>query len=398
MRETVNNNTDTGQEGGYTDVTEDTDRELRERRRQRRLRRQKRERRKKLMILGATGIITIVVVAGAVRGIAGFISHSGTQSTSSVKETQKKEDSQEVPAEQQGPSAMEQAKLLATQYDYQSAIDLLKKQSDYESNTDMQNAVKEYESDRDSCTSWPLEEVTHVFYHTLIKDTSKAFDGDYKEADYNQVMTTDKFVYLFGRIIPALSLVLSMALRFVPRFLNQLGVIRNGQKAMGRDVSERRLLDRIKYGLQMLSILVTWSLENAIETSDSMRSRGYGLRGRTAFSVYRFTKRDCCLGTLMAGLFAVFTAGCASGAAYAVYDPRIVLAGFTVQGSTAPVSVTPWLAGATYLCFGIFCFLPVMLELYESRKLKQSRKKTGTDIGMTYRQIYEELEQEGKIL
>lgn len=215
---------------------------------------------------------------------------------------------------------------------------------------------------------------------------------------YNQVMTTDKFVYLFGRIIPALSLVLSMALRFVPRFLNQLGVIRNGQKAMGRDVSEGRLLDRIKYGLQMLSILVTWSLENAIETSDSMRSRGYGLRGRTAFSVYRFTKRDCCLGTLMAGLFAVFTAGCASGAAYAVYDPRIVLAGFTVQGSTAPVSVTPWLAGATYLCFGIFCFLPVMLELYESWKLKQSRKKIGTDIGMTYRQIYEELEQEGKIL
>ena len=84
--------------------------------------------------------------------------------------------------------------------------------------------------------------------------------------------------------------------------------------------------------------------------------------------------------------------------AFFLYDPRIVLAGFTVQGSTAPVSVTPWLAGATYLCFGIFCFLPVMLELYESRKLKQSRKKTGTDIGMTYRQIYEELEQEGKIL
>lgn len=50
---------------------------------------------------------------------------------------------------------------------------------------------------------------------------------------YNCVMTTDKFVYLFGRIIPALSLVLSMALRFVPRFTTQLRVIRNGQKAMG---------------------------------------------------------------------------------------------------------------------------------------------------------------------
>ena len=33
-----------------------------------------------------------------------------------------------------------------------------------------------------------------IFYHILIKDPSKAFDGDYKEADYNQVMTTiDEF-------------------------------------------------------------------------------------------------------------------------------------------------------------------------------------------------------------
>ena len=36
--------------------------------------------------------------------------------------------------------------------------------------------------------------VTHVFYHTLIKDTGKAFDGDYKSGDYDQVMTTiDEF-------------------------------------------------------------------------------------------------------------------------------------------------------------------------------------------------------------
>lgn len=33
-----------------------------------------------------------------------------------------------------------------------------------------------------------------------------------------KVMTADKLVYLFGRAAPALSLVLSMTLRFVPRF------------------------------------------------------------------------------------------------------------------------------------------------------------------------------------
>ena len=40
-------------------------------------------------------------------------------------------------------------------------------------------------------------------------------------ACYNQIMTSDKFVYLFGRLIPALSLVLSMSLRFVPKFKKQ---------------------------------------------------------------------------------------------------------------------------------------------------------------------------------
>lgn len=53
---------------------------------------------------------------------------------------------------------------------------------------------------------------------------------------YNRVMTSDKFIYLFGKAIPALSLILSMALRFVPRFSAQLTVIRNGQKCAGRDI------------------------------------------------------------------------------------------------------------------------------------------------------------------
>lgn len=63
----------------------------------------------------------------------------------------------------------------------------------------------------------------------------------------------------------------------------------------------------------MLSILVTWALENAIETSDSMRSRGYGLKGRTAFSIYKFTKKDKGLLAVMAALFLVFATGCMNG-------------------------------------------------------------------------------------
>ena len=54
----------------------------------------------------------------------------------------------------------------------------------------MKAAVEEYRQLRQSCVEYPLEEITHVFFHTLIKDTAKAFDGDSDEAGYNQYMTT----------------------------------------------------------------------------------------------------------------------------------------------------------------------------------------------------------------
>lgn len=89
---------------------------------------------------------------------------------------------------------MEQARILAAQYDYDGAISLLKSDPDYSSNTAYQNAVAAYEEEKASCISYPADQVTHVFFHTLIKDPSKSFDGDSKEAGYNQVMTTiDEF-------------------------------------------------------------------------------------------------------------------------------------------------------------------------------------------------------------
>lgn len=109
---------------------------------------------------------------------------------------------------------------------------------------------------------------------------------------YTIVMTSDKFVYLFGRIIPAMSLVLSMTLRFVPKFKAQLACVREAQACMGRDTANGSLWKRLQCAFSCFSIMVTWSLENAIETADSMKGRGYGLKGRTAFSIYTLTERD----------------------------------------------------------------------------------------------------------
>lgn len=128
----------------------------------------------------------------------------------------------------------------------------------------------------------------------------------------NEVLTSDKLVYLFGRIAPALSLILSMSLRFVPNFQTRMQTVCEAQRCMGRDTEQGNLFQRVKNAVRVFSIMVTWSLENAIETADSMRARGYGLPRRTAFSIYRFDGRDktmlvwliFCGGYLMAGWIA----------------------------------------------------------------------------------------------
>ena len=97
-------------------------------------------------------------------------------------------------------------------------------------------------------------------------------------------MTSDKFIYLFGKAIPAVSLILSMVLRFVPRFKNQIEKTSDSQKCIGRDVTNGNVLARAKHGMKILSVMTTWALENSVETADSMKSRGYGLRGRNNFS------------------------------------------------------------------------------------------------------------------
>lgn len=109
---------------------------------------------------------------------------------------------------------------------------------------------------------------------------------------FGRVMTSDKFIYLFGRVTPSLSLVLSMALGFVPRFTHQLKQVVEAQKSMGRDIAAGSLFARLKTLGAILSVMVSWSLENAIDTADSMKSRGYGLKGRSAFSLYHMRASD----------------------------------------------------------------------------------------------------------
>jgi len=180
---------------------------------------------------------------------------------------------------------------------------------------------------------------------------------------YNEVMTSDKFIYLFGKVIPALSLIISMTLRFVPRFLSQLKVVANAQKCMGRDTSEGSILKRAKHGIGILSIMVTWSLENAVETADSMKARGYGIPGRTAFSVFRFDKRDTKALICIMLLGAYTLAGNLTGAIDFGYFPQ--MKGAEISGFALSV----------FISYLLLCICPVIIELWEVRKWKVLKSK-----------------------
>ncbi len=105
---------------------------------------------------------------------------------------------------------------------------------------------------------------------------------------FNTVMTSDKIICLFGRIIPSLSLVISMTLRFVPRFVSKFKELKSARITP----QKQGFIIKMKILLSELSVMLSWSLESSVESADSMKSRGYGIKGRTAYNIFKFRKTD----------------------------------------------------------------------------------------------------------
>lgn len=176
----------------------------------------------------------------------------------------------------------------------------------------------------------------------------------------NTVFTSDKIIYLFGRVIPALSLLISMTLRFVPRFKNFLQSVMRTQQAMHKPENTK---EKLQQALAAFSATVSWAMEQSIVSADSMKSRGYGLPGRTAFSVYLFEKRDGIALALLALL-------CAGAAAPHLFG----LMGWTYYPSLSGALFGPVQIMA-YLCYGGMCNLPLIINLMEDRKWNALRSK-----------------------
>ena len=175
----------------------------------------------------------------------------------------------------------------------------------------------------------------------------------YRLRSFSREMTSDKVIYLTGRLSPKISLLLSMAIRYVALFKQRWHIIRDSQKALGL-FHDGNLIDAIRGRVRVLNILITWALEQGIVTAESMEARGYGSRRRTFFALYRITLTDVLLILLTIGLTVVTAFGI--HAAPIDYYPIISM------DLSAPLSI------AGYLGYGLLSILPVIINTKEAIK------------------------------
>lgn len=197
----------------------------------------------------------------------------------------------------------------------------------------------------------------------------------------NEVVTEDKFMHIFGKILPKGALVVSMILRFVPLYRRRYKEISQARKCMGLNGTDS-FICKMKNTFKNIGILVSWSFENAIETADSMKARGYGLKGRTYYSRFQWHTGDT-LALILLVLFDALTIfGLVSNSAYCIYNPYVIINQPSEIGTTYIINelnltINPFgfLSIISLIAFTLLCFLPLTIDLKEDIKWHRLQSK-----------------------
>lgn len=175
-------------------------------------------------------------------------------------------------------------------------------------------------------------------------------------SSYHYILTSDKLLFLFAKVMPSFALVIVITMRLIPQFHQQIQKIHLAQKALGMDYQVGNLKHRMTSITKILSTLITWALENAVETADAMKARGYGTGKSTQFTIYTFKKKDktllCCL------LFLIVLQVYASIKGYTQYSYYPSLDFLQFNG----------MAYFFYVSYALLCTLPIWIEIRELLK------------------------------
>lgn len=175
----------------------------------------------------------------------------------------------------------------------------------------------------------------------------------------NALLDSEKFLYLFGHILPSIGLLISMVFRMIPLMQNRFRQIQEGQKGLGRGREESGIVSRGRMLLKEISILMSWSLEESMETSVSMESRGYGVGRRTYFHLFRWKKTDVVWLAAILVLYVTAVVVICFQKYRTSYFPKIVIKQLDAAG---------WTGIAAFAIAGLLPFVPDVIGEWRERK------------------------------
>lgn len=180
---------------------------------------------------------------------------------------------------------------------------------------------------------------------------------------FDRCITPHKFVYLFGKTIPTIALMITMIMRFIPHFTRKLSAITQTQECLGVSTKHGSLRNRLFSGNNIISVLVSFSLEGTIDTADSMKARGYQLKGKTHYHTYICSARDFALLFFLIVFDFLFASIVAMGSYRFHYYPSLT----EFAWNTKTVILI--------LLYMIFMGIPLIINLLEDIRWKLSRAK-----------------------
>ena len=167
---------------------------------------------------------------------------------------------------------------------------------------------------------------------------------------FNMVLNGNKFIFILGRILPKTAFLIMLSVRFIPLLRERFDEIESAQRVKGTSIRSGSIINRIKSGMLFIQILLSWSLEGAIVTSDGMKARGYGTGKRSSYIPYRMQGRDWFSISILTLLFVVCLFFGSLGYGKIVIYPEL---------GTLRFYLFDWVV---YICMILLLAFPIMIE------------------------------------
>lgn len=108
---------------------------------------------------------------------------------------------------------------------------------------------------------------------------------------YGKFLSEEKLLYLFGRVSPTFALMISMVFAYIPLLKERYANVHNANRSMGV-YQHATKKEQLRLRAREISTVISWSLEQSIDTAQYMQARGYGQKTRTTYHRYVMTVQD----------------------------------------------------------------------------------------------------------